>query len=303
MTEHSKGFSLTLLGVLILCPDTLLVRLVQADTWVLMVWRNGLMGLGMLVLAFFMSAYCSRRAEPPRSTPWTLGWALLAVMLLFGMNNATFVLALAHTSVANTLFILAGIPLFSALFSRFFLNEKTALRTWVAMLAVGLGFGIIFRGSSESGGLLGDLFALTAAIGIAASFTVIRAHRSVDFLPAIAIGSLLAAAFGLAVGQSVTIAQGDLTWLFIMGFLIAPISFALITLGPRYLPASEVGLLMLLEAAIGPLLVWAVLGEEVPMETVIGGTIVILSLALHSIVGLRQEVARSRMAKTDLGKA
>ena len=72
-----------------------------------------------------------------------------------------------------------------------------------------------------------------------------------------------------------------------MGLFVLPISFALITIGPRYLPSPEVGLLMLLETVLGTLWVWLVLSEEPPLLTVIGGVVVLATLAGHSAYQLR----------------
>ena len=54
-------------------------------------------------------------------------------------------------------------------------------------------------------------------------------------------------------------------------------------LGPRYIPAAEVGLLMLLESILGPLWVWLFLDEEPGHLTLIGGAIVISTLAINTV--------------------
>jgi drug/metabolite transporter (DMT)-like permease len=65
--------------------------------------------------------------------------------------------------------------------------------------------------------------------------------------------------------------------------IVLPVSFSLITIGPRYLPASEVSLLMLLETALGPLWVWLVIHEQPGTSTLIGETIVVVSIAIYSL--------------------
>ena len=44
----------------------------------------------------------------------------------------------------------------------------------------------------------------------------------------------------------------------LLGLVIAPVAFGCVSAGLRYLPAQEVGLLMLLETLLGPF--WALLG-------------------------------------------
>ena len=60
------------------------------------------------------------------------------------------------------------------------------------------------------------------------------------------------------------------------------IPFVLITLAPRYITAAEVNLFFLLEVVLGPLWVWFVIKEEPSPETIVGGVIVILTIATHS---------------------
>ncbi len=70
------------------------------------------------------------------------------------------------------------------------------------------------------------------------------------------------------------------------GLLVIPFSFLLISFGPRFLPAPEVALLMLLETILGPFLVWFFLGEEPGRFALLGGGIVIGMLGWHSLAGL-----------------
>ena len=63
-------------------------------------------------------------------------------------------------------------------------------------------------------------------------------------------------------------------------------SAGLIALGPRYISSAEVGLLVLLESVLAPLLVWAVLGEDPGIYALIGGGIVVGALFLSNLIAL-----------------
>jgi len=65
----------------------------------------------------------------------------------------------------------------------------------------------------------------------------------------------------------------------------------LVLLGPRYLPAPEVGLILLLETVLGPYWVWLALGEDPGARALAGGAIVIGVLVLHSALSLRGQRA------------
>ncbi len=72
-------------------------------------------------------------------------------------------------------------------------------------------------------------------------------------------------------------------WKSLLGLLV----LTLLTLGPRYLPAPEVGMIMLLEAILGPLWVWLVIQENPGTPTLIGGSVVLVVLFAHSLWRLR----------------
>ena len=85
---------------------------------------------------------------------------------------------------------------------------------------------------------------------------------------------------------------GGFLWFLIAGALVVvPVAFTLLTLGPRYISAPEASLLMLLETALGPLWVWAVIGEQPGTLTLVGGGIVVTTLAAHAVWRLRPVTA------------
>ena len=62
--DHRKGLMLTVLGVLILTPDTLLIRLIAIDPWSMMVWRGLLQTIGILaILALIYRSDTWRRCK------------------------------------------------------------------------------------------------------------------------------------------------------------------------------------------------------------------------------------------------
>ena len=278
---HAKGFLLTLFGVLVLTPDTLLLRLIPADAWSLVVWRGALQS-SMLFAAFF--AY--RRAKAVQEIRG-LGRRGLLVALLYAANAISFVVAVEHTSVANVLVILAASPLFAALMSMIFLKEAVGKATWAAILAGILGVAIVMGDSLSAGTGPGDLSALVTALTLAGIFTVIRGSGGLNMIPATALGALISASIalpfaGLSAAALLSPPAESLLYILLMGAVVMPLSFGLITLGPRHVPAPEVALLMLLETVLGPLWVWLGVGEEPPPATFLGGAIVLGAVALHA---------------------
>ena len=286
LSSHAVGLLLTTGGVLVLTPDSLLIRLVDADAWTIVFWRGALMGLTILAA----TAVWSRGGTLAQFR--SIGRAGLVVAVLFASQLTLFVTSISHTSVANTLVIFATAPLFAAVLSRIFLAEPVPLRVWLAVTASLGAVLFIFAGSIGTGRLGGDLAATGAALAMAIGLTIMRKSSHVSMIPAWGIGALLAAGFNVWFAEPLNITGDDLLVLLPSGVLVLPIAFGLIALGPQRISAPETGLLMLLETILGPLWVWWVLDEQPNAEALIGGTIVIAVLAANSVLGLRQS-ARS----------
>lgn len=285
MTDSShrlKGVLLTALGVLVLTPDAVLIRLIQCDPWTLLFWR------GLLQCAALMIGYLVVFRRAAVSTFCSVGrWGLL-IGVSYAAGNILFIHSIRTTSVANTLLIISASPLIAALYSRMFLREKTEWYTWAAAVISLLGVAIIFSGSRFSGGGWGDGFAFIAACCMAGSFVLIRAARLNNMIPAVAISGLIIALCATPLAPTLVITPRDTVLLLVLGGIIVPVSFALITLGPRYISASEVSLLMLIETVLGPAWVWLVLGEQPSPTTYAGGAVVLVALISHSIIALRR---------------
>lgn len=290
MTDnHAKGFLLTTLGVLFLTPDTLLIRLVEIDQWTMIFWRGVLMAVGLTAFIVF-----TEKGQALGSFI-RVGWIGVGVGLAFCFSSISFVVAIDHTTVANTLVIIASTPMIAVVLSRLFLKERVVARTLFAVVATFAGVAFVLAEDLSHGGLIGNAAALLTALFMAGNFVLVRIGRETNMVPAMAIGAVVAVVIVAAPGWAVPMSvPRDQIWLLIlMGLILLPLSFGLITIGPRLIPAPEVGLLLLLETVLGPLWVWLVIGERVSETTLIGGAIVVLTLALNSFLALKSPVVRN----------
>ena len=280
LSDHAKGLLITVIGVLVITPDGLLNRLISADAWTLLFWRGLLSAIGLLLILLVF--YRSRTVEVFR----VVGLSGLYVAVLFGVGTVFFILAITNTSVANTLFIVSTAPLFSALMARHYLNEAVGTRTWLAIVASLAGIAIIASSDIAAGTLLGNGSALASAVCMAGSLTLIRRYHKRNMVPAFALSGLVTMLLVLPFASPLTVSTTDFAWLSLMGLVMLPISFGLLFIGPRYIPAPEVSLMLLLEAVLGPLWVWLAIGEEPGARTLVGGAVVIGALALNALLAL-----------------
>ena len=288
LPDHLKGLLITTTGVLVLTPDSLLVRLIALDSWSMVFWRGFLIMIGLtLALAVYYRGETLARFR-------AIGRTGVAAAALLAVSSVFFVLALHNTSVANTLVIIAAAPLIAAILSRVFLGEAVPARTWAAILAALTGILILVSDGPRSGTLGGDLAALATAVGVAGAFTLVRRARTLNMVPAAALSGGFTAVAMLPIATPLAIAPGEVWLLLLLGLVVLPVSFGLITLGPRYLPAPEVALIMLLETVLGPFWVWLVLEETPGSRALVGGAIVIGALILHSLAALLAYRGRPR---------
>ena len=283
LSNHARGLLITASGVLVISPDGLLTRLIATDHWTMIFWRALFLSFGMwLVLGFTCPNRVWRQYR-------TLRGAALLKVLAYSLGTISFIFAITHTSVANTLVILSTTPLFAAIISRVLLQERIEPRTLVAILAAAIGVAIIAHGSGEGGdgSLLGDLVALAGAFFLACGFSFVRRFPQASTFAAISASGLLTAVLVLPLAAPLSVSPADMGYLMLMGVYMLPLGSALMFVGPRYIPAPEVGLLLLLESVLGPVWVWLVLGEAPPGHTLVGGAIVLSTLALNAAWALR----------------
>lgn len=283
MDDHTKGLLITTLGVLFVVPDALFVRLIASDPLTTAFGRAFCAGVILLPALFALQGWKGFRAV------LQTGWLGLLYTLLISFTAPGFVMAVSHTSVANVVFIFATIPIFATLFSRLFLEEGVSLRIILTIAAVLIGLGIIAYGSQNSqiASWRGDVWALAVAGCYAGALTVVRRIRSVPMVPAIPFAFFISALIVLPFGTPAAGLQAEWPLFAAYGFFIA-VATCLLSTGPRYISSAEVGLLLLLESVLAPLLVWAWVGEDPGRLTLLGGAVVIGALLVSNLVLLRR---------------
>ena len=282
MNSHLKGILITALGVLIVTPDSLFVRLIDGDPLVTGFWRGLIAGLVVFIAVLLF--------QGPRafSVVFRSGKPGLIYMVLVASTAPAFALAVTNTSVANVVFILAATPIFAAIYSRIFLGEPIERRMVLTLIAVVIGLGVITIGSSESkiASWKGDLWAVYIAAAFAAALTAVRKIKDVSMVPAVPFAYIGAALVLLLFTSPFEAFAANWPLYLGHGVMIGAAS-CLLTLGPRYITSAEVSLLVLLESVLAPILVWWVLGEDPGPLAIAGGATVIVALLVSNYFAVR----------------
>jgi len=276
--QYTKGLIFTFLGVLALGPDALLVRLIGLEHWTLLFWRGLFIAIGILVVMFF------RYREQTGLVIRNNGRLGILIACLFTCSTICFISALTYTSVAHTLVIISAAPVFAALLSRIFLSEPIQMRTMIVMGIVMAAISLMVANDQDQySSLFGDMLAILTAVFLSSSLVVTRQAREFDMTPSIALSGVLTALIVLPFANPLEVSSDAMQLLILLSLLLT-FSFVMFMLGPRYIPAPEVSLMLPIETVTGIALVWWVIGEAPSNLSIIGGVIIISCLMINSLI-------------------
>lgn len=217
------------------------------------------------------------------------GWPVVISGLLMLGSAVGLVLSIKTTSIANTFIILSAYPALAALFSWFMLGEVTKRTTWLAIVSVMVGIGVVVSGSFGSGNLTGDALALFAVTCLSLNQTLMRKYQDVSRMASVGFGGLFMA---LTLFTVATPSEYSLeTWLIMaaMGLFTAPIGRVLSQVATRYITAPEVGMILMIETVLAPLWAFAFFDEVPPTASFIGGTIIVITIFIYALSAFKQE--------------
>ena len=284
LTDKQKGIALSLIGVLVITPDSLLIRLIGIPSWELLFYR----GLIPFVLLFILLLLYYKKNF--LHSLWITGLPGLFYAILIALGNTTFVISIQNTNVANTLIMIALTPFATAILSSIFLKEHPSQRMWFTIISCFFVVLFIFYDSYQGNRMFGDFFGLLTAIFIGGSAVVVRYSKLVNFLPSLLIAKLLTLVLPIlfiqSFPESLIIDLREFYLIIAMGICLF-IALSFITLAPRYIPAYEVEIFFVLETILGPLWVWLIIHEQPTTKTLIGGICIILIIMSHTLSELR----------------
>lgn len=278
---HQKGLLLTAIGGMTLTVDIPLVRLAHGEAWTILMLRTASMFIAAIVI---WAVWRSLSDKAPKLIPGRLG---VVVATFYGLGSIAFITGVYHTSTADLVFILAFTTMFSALLSWLFLKERPQPLTLAALAIMIVGVGIIVSDSIGNGHLFGDVMALCSALCVACAITVSRASgREMGFTSL--VGVILPFAVAIIMVTKTGFHVDAPWWIILNGAVVMPISFFCLANGPKYISGPEVAMFYLLETVFAPVWVWLIFAEAPSRNSLIGGTILIVTLVAHSLWQLHE---------------
>lgn len=316
--NRRKGLAIAACGVLVVTPDAALVRwgqeyLVSSDA-PLLFWKNVATFTIAVGVALWLDADEQERRAPKVFAPlWqriAKGWPYFCTAALCQAFIAvSFPIAFMLTYSSNVVVLYSLSPLTSAMLGSLCLGDPLPCRTACALVGSTMATCVVFlpqlvanTGSTTVAGRVGDLIALATGVANSIFLVVVRAglakHPELPVPMSSAVGVLFGAIAALAWGDVTDISNP----IFFVPMLIDGGCIALIivafSLAPRYTSAAEIGLISLLETVLSPIWVFLCFGERPPHSTVLGGAILIISVAGHEFASLAADKTESRSDTT-----
>ncbi len=270
------GPLLIFIGACALSFGGLIVKSFEGATlWQILFWRQFFFII--VVTIFLLLTYKTRifSAFYKSGVPGIFGGIILA------SGFCGYVFAMYSTTVANTNFIIQTQTIFLAIFGYIFLKEKISKITLSSIILAFSGVILMVGNSISQGQMYGNIAAFIMPISFAVLILVIRKYPEVDMIPLQLTAGIFAMFVGYIMSPTIFISFHDIFLGFVAGFFQIGLGFIFITIGARTTPSAVVGIIMLIEAVLGPLWAWLFVNENPPFMVLVGGSIVIFAVLLQ----------------------
>jgi len=224
-----------------------------------------------------------------------VGWSIGSVAS-FTLMTACFVIATTQTAAANVIILQYTSPLWVFLLSPLLLREKPGWTEGLVLSLAMAGVAVIFVGGDPSG--TPALFvALASGFGYGTLTVMLRGLRAVNptvvtWLNCMGSGVLLVPAVMWWGVFQLTPAQWGLVILLSVVQFALP--YVLFSWALQRVEAHRAALIVLLETVLNPLWTYLLVREAVPSATLVGGPLILLSVAGWVLLTWRREARSAR---------
>ncbi|MEO6653715.1 MAG: DMT family transporter [Ilumatobacteraceae bacterium] len=247
-----------------------------ADAFQYLLWRS----VGIIVV--IEGWRLIRRRSSHTVTAFTSGPRMVAANACLLLASLGFVYAVKSTSASTAVFLGSTTPLFGVLTARVFLGERANWRTMSAIVVAFVGLYIMVSANFETGDIIGNLAALTAAIGFAGYTTIVRSAPDRDWSPVLPGYSVwmiaICAVVIVAHGDRLAPAPPDVAWALLHGALFIVGGTFLYNGASKHVPASAMTVFVQSEMVLVPVWAFLVLAERPAPTTLVGGALILVAV-------------------------
>ena len=256
-----------------------------ADPFQYLVWRSVAVIVVVEALSFL------QRKPAPTLAAYRSGRTMIIANVMLFIASFGFVYAVKTTSPANAAFLGSTVPIFGALLAWVILRERLNWVTIVAIVVAFIGLLVTVVGDLGSGTMVGNLAALSSAVGFAGYTVCVRSDRARDWspvLPGYAVMMIVVCgAVTLAKGNPLVPPTGDLLLALLHGGVIIVLGTYMFNHASKQVPAAVMTLFAQTEMVLVP--VWSItlLGERPKTMVLVGGCIIFVAILGKAIYDAR----------------
>lgn len=282
--DHSLRFpavTYVLIAVLLWSTGGMFIKLTSLDAYQVTFFRSLLAAVTVLLLTY---------KDGLKINAFGLFTSVIYATLLF-----LFVWATKHTTAANAIFLQYTAPIYILLLAPFIIGEKFHVRDLFTVILCICGMSLFFVGKLEISDYEGNIAALLSGVFLGLYIMLLRHPRAAGLNSNIAViyGNFMLAAVNLPAGITAVPTMTAMDWFAVsfLGIVQIGISYVLfikgVTGGTRPLDASIIGFI---EPLLNPVWVFIFVGEQPSSWAILGGAIIIATVAAHTLIQYRTKI-------------
>lgn len=212
---------------------------------------------------------------------FSIGTPGLLYVVVAAVCTISYIISLQFTSVANVMTIYASLPFVATAIAFLWLGERASRQFFIAGLVAMGGVAITAGAAATPDDITGLLAGFVMTATFAGQLVIAKRYPQMDVLLVTAIAAGVSALAALPF-----ISWGSLSGVQVVGstlYGLVPygLGTALALAGGRLIKSGEAGFVGLLDVVLGPLWVWLAFQEQPSVRAVIGGAMVLASVAWY----------------------
>lgn len=198
-----------------------------------------------------------------------------------------YVSATKMTTAANAILLQYTAPVYVALLSAYFLNEKITAYDWFTILIVILGMSLFFFDKLAGGSAIGNILAILSGVGFALTAIFLRKLKDGKPINLVIYGNILTGIIGLPFFLGKVPSGSSILGLILLGVFQLGISYIFYSEAIKNVSALEGILIPILEPILNPVWVFIFIGEKPGFWSLIGGFVVLTAITIRCVKNIR----------------
>ena len=227
---------------------------------------------------------------PPKNAKKSSSFPLWAGAFAYAITMLSFIYANSLTTAANAIMLQYTAPVWAALLGWYFNREKPHWEHWLSIALVGGGLFLFFGDALESGALLGNSIAIFSGLAFGATSVFMRMMKDGNPRDAMLLSHVITFAFSIPFFflYPPEINTSSILPVSFMGIIQIGLASLVYSYGIKKISAVQAMLTAIIEPILNPVWVLLVTGESPSLAAIMGGGIIIFSVVLSSLIGLRR---------------